>query len=68
MLVVIFIGTSQRKNGQWTDLGVDQRILHFPPTFTEYQGVEIFLRVSWYNLKVLSPSKLLVEKSVLPTG
>ena len=30
--------------------------------------VEIFLRISWYNLKIISPAKLLVDKSVIPTG
>ena len=45
---------------------------NYSPTYTEYQEVEIwveiFLPISWYNLKLLSPAKLLVEKSVLLTG
>ena len=45
---------------------------YYSPTCTDYQGVEIwveiFLRISGYNLKVLYPVKHLVEKSVLATG
>ena len=53
-------------------LGEISAYCNYSPTCTEYQGVEIwleiFLRISWYNLKVLSPAKLLFKKSVLPTG
>ena len=71
MFFFIFIGTAQRKNGRRTDLGGDQSRLKIFTYVHRVPGGEnmgdIFLLISWYNLKIISPAKLLVEKS-LTTG
>ena len=68
----ILIGTAQRKTDDGRTLGEIKEDWNYSPTCTEYQRVkiwvEIFLRISWYNLNIISSAKHLVEKSVLPTG
>ena len=61
-----------KKNGRRTDLGGDQRRLKLFTYVHRVPGGENMggniLHISWYNPKIISPVKLLVEKSVLPTG
>ena len=65
-------GTAQEKMDNRRTLAKISVDCNYSPTCTEYQGVEIwveiFLCISWYNLKVLSPAKLLVDKSMLTMG